>query len=44
MRDDVTEIGWFEPDALPEELAFHNGERALYEWRLWRAARSATDL
>ncbi len=43
-RDDVTEIGWFEPDALPAELAFPNGERALAEWRVWRAARSATDL
>jgi 8-oxo-dGTP diphosphatase len=42
--DDVTEIGWFEPDALPAELAFPNGERALAEWRVWRAARSATDL
>jgi 8-oxo-dGTP diphosphatase len=43
-RDDVTEIGWFEPDAFPAELAFRNGERALAEWRVWRAARSATDL
>jgi ADP-ribose pyrophosphatase YjhB (NUDIX family) len=42
-RDDVTEIGWFEPHALPR-LAFGNGERALAEWRLWRAARSATNL
>ncbi|HEY7258948.1 MAG TPA: NUDIX hydrolase [Gaiellales bacterium] len=42
-RDDVTEIGWFEPHALPQ-LAFGNGERALAEWRLWRAARSATNL
>jgi 8-oxo-dGTP diphosphatase len=43
-RDDVTEIGWFEPDEIPAELAFANGERALREWRLWRAARSATNL
>jgi 8-oxo-dGTP diphosphatase len=43
-RDDVTEIGWFEPNALPAELAFPNGERALAEWRVWRAARSSTDL
>ena len=43
-RDDVTELGWFEPGALPSELAFANGERALAEWRLWRAARSATNL
>jgi hypothetical protein len=43
-RDDVTEIGWFDPGALPSELAFPNGERALAEWRLWRAARSATNL
>jgi ADP-ribose pyrophosphatase YjhB (NUDIX family) len=43
-RDDVTEIGWFAPDAVPAELAFANGERALAEWRLWRAAQSATNL
>jgi len=43
-RDDVTEIGWFAPDALPAELAFANGERALAAWRLWRAAQSATNL
>ena len=43
-RDDVTEIGWFEPDALPGELAFPNGKRAVAEWRLWRAAQPATDL
>ena len=35
----MTEIGWFEPDALPAELAFPNGERALAEWRVWRAAQ-----
>jgi 8-oxo-dGTP diphosphatase len=43
-RDDVTEIGWFEPDSLPSELAFANGERALREWRVLRAAQSATNL
>ena len=43
-RDDVTEIGWFELDALPAELSFTNGERALGEWCVWRAARFATDL
>jgi ADP-ribose pyrophosphatase YjhB (NUDIX family) len=40
-RSDVTELGWFEPDRLPAELAFANGERALAAWRSSRAARSA---
>ena len=40
-RSDVTELGWFEPDRLPDELAFQNGQAALDAWQHWRAARSA---
>jgi ADP-ribose pyrophosphatase YjhB (NUDIX family) len=34
--DDLTEVGWFAPDALPE-LAFPHDARVLADWRWGRA-------
>lgn len=31
--DDVSELGWFAPDALPEPVAFAAGREALARWR-----------
>jgi ADP-ribose pyrophosphatase YjhB (NUDIX family) len=31
--DDVVELRWFEPDELPDRIAFDNGRRALKDWR-----------
>lgn len=31
--DDVSELGWFAPDDLPEPLAFQNVYEALADWR-----------
>jgi mutator protein MutT len=39
-NDDVQEIGWFLPDALPE-LAFAHDREILSIWRDWRATRAA---
>ena len=37
--DDLTEIGWFTPDALPE-LAFPHDPEILSAWERWRASRA----
>jgi 8-oxo-dGTP diphosphatase len=34
--DDVLEIGWFEPEALPP-FAFEHGQRVLEDWRQGRS-------
>lgn len=31
--DDIAELDWFAPDALPEDLAFQNVRDALRDWR-----------
>ncbi len=36
--DDITEIGWFSPDNLPE-LAFDHDPQILRLWQDWRSAR-----
>jgi ADP-ribose pyrophosphatase YjhB (NUDIX family) len=30
--DDAAELGWFQPDALPEQVAFESGRRVLADW------------
>ena len=42
-NDDLAEIGWFAPDALPE-LAFDHDIDILAIWRSWRAARHSNIL
>lgn len=37
--DDLTKIGWFSPDRLPE-LAFPHDPEILAAWQGWRAARA----
>lgn len=39
--DDLTELAWFAPTALPK-LAFPHDERILDLWRSWRAGRAMT--
>ncbi|HZQ97346.1 MAG TPA: NUDIX hydrolase [Chloroflexota bacterium] len=34
--DDALEIGWFAPDALPEQVAFANAHALLRDWRAGR--------
>lgn len=36
--DDLTEIGWFAPDALPD-LAFDHDPHIIQLWQNWRGAR-----
>jgi ADP-ribose pyrophosphatase YjhB (NUDIX family) len=31
--DDVAELGWFAPEALPEQVAFASGRQALATWQ-----------
>ena len=31
--DDMAELGWFAPDAFPEDLAFQNVRDALADWK-----------
>jgi mutator protein MutT len=38
-NDDIAEIGWFSPDALPE-LAFTHDADIVSIWASWRAARA----
>ena len=35
-HDDVAELAWFDPDKLPDRLAFANTRRALDAWRRLR--------
>lgn len=39
-NDDIAEIGWFAPNALPE-LAFPHDTEILSIWGSWRASRAA---
>jgi mutator protein MutT len=41
-RDDLVEVGWFAPDALPE-LAFPHDGRIVDAWRASRAAATEPD-
>ena len=34
--DDAVELGWFRPDALPENVAFETGRAVLADWRAGR--------
>lgn len=37
-KDDVSELAWFAPDALPlEDFSFENGKQAIADWRARRA-------
>ena len=38
--DDLDELGWFAPDALPD-LAFPHDRRILADWRTWRDGADA---
>lgn len=37
-EDDVSELAWFAPEELPDQIAFENGRQALEVWRR-RSAR-----
>jgi len=39
-QDDITAIGWFSPDALPD-LAFAHDADILSIWETWRVSRAA---
>lgn len=41
-NDDMAQVGWFPPDALPE-LAFAHDTEILSIWENWRATRAADD-
>jgi hypothetical protein len=41
-RDDLVDVGWFAPDALPD-LAFPHDERIVAAWRANRAAQPKPD-
>lgn len=39
--DDAAELGWFSPEALPDDIAFENAREMLRDWLAERAAGQA---